>query len=205
MNPSWGMMAPPMGSINVWQQQQLFQQFQMYLQQSGVLFDSFNVQMKFNCFQQFLINMGNSLAFQPIPVQNQIFQQFLIWRQSQIPQPHPSQPISPGQPNQGALPRTGQEAFTIGNIGGGGYVLNVTMNASTGHKTVINATADTTVQDLLLKYTQKLGLPQTAIGKDITFLYNGAQLDSKSKQTIGSIFRNTAVITVYDLNGIIGA
>ena len=205
MNPVWGMMPQPIAQMNVWQQQQLFQQFQMYIQQSGVLFDSFNVQMKFNYFQQFLINMGNSLAFQPIPNQNQIFQQFLVWRQSQIPQPHPPQPISPGQPNQGALPRTGQESFTIGNIGGGGYVLNVTMNASTGHKTVINATADTTVQDLLLKYTQKLGLPPTAIGKDITFLYNGSQLDPKSKQTIGSIFRNTAVITVYDLNGIIGA
>ncbi len=203
MNPWGGMFPQPMPVLNAWTQQQLFQQFQAYLQQSGVLFDSFNVQMKFNCFQQFIISMQNPLAFQPIPSQNQVFQQFLMWRQNQIPQTIPQ--AQTGQPNQGVLPRTGQESMMVGNVGGGGYVINITMNASTGHKTVINATADTTVEKLLLAYTQKLGLPPTAIGKDITFLYNGSQLDAKSQQTIGSMFRNTAVITVYDLNGIIGA
>ena len=209
MNPTWGGMFPqPMPAFNAWTQQQLFQQFQLYLQQSGVLFDSFNVQMKFNYFQQYIISIQNPLAFQPIQIQNQVFQQFLMWRQNQLFQPPPTQPTQQtqtGQPNQGVLPRTGQEAMTVGNVGGGAFVLNITMNASTGHKVVINATGDTTVENLLLKYTEKLGLPPTAIGKDITFLYNGAQLDAKSKQTIGSIFRNTAVITVYDLNGIIGA
>ena len=90
-------------------------------------------------------------------------------------------------------------------IGNGGYIINVTMNASTGHKIVISASADTTIEDLLLKYTNRIGLPPNVIGKDIMFLYNGAQLDPKSKQSIGSMFRNIAVITVYDLNGIIGA
>ena len=37
------------------------------------------------------------------------------------------------------------------------------------------------------------------------FLYNGSQLAPDSQTEIGSIFRNTAVITVYDLGGIIGA
>jgi hypothetical protein len=90
-------------------------------------------------------------------------------------------------------------------IGGGPNIINVTMNASTGYKVVINASAETSIEELLKMYTRKIGLAENVIGKDIMFLYNGAQLDTKSKQSIGSMFRNTAVITVYDLNGIIGA
>ena len=101
------------------------------------------------------------------------------------------------------LPRT-PNSPTI-NMGSGQNILNITLNASTGNKTVINASADTTIENLLKMYTQKLGLPPNVIGKDIMFLYNGAQLDFKNQSPIGSIFRNTAVITVYDLGGIIGA
>ena len=147
--------------------------------------------------------MQNPLAFQPVPMQNSILQQFLMWRQNQLnPQPQPQPQPQSGQPNQGVLPKTGSDTMTIGN---GGYIINVTMNASTGHKIVISASADTTIEDLLLKYTNRIGLPPNVIGKDIMFLYNGAQLDFKCQTPIGSLFRNTAVITVYDLGGIIGA
>ena len=101
------------------------------------------------------------------------------------------------------IPRTlSNQTISMGN---GQNIINITLNASTGNKTVINASADTTIENLLKMYTKKLGLPDNVIGKDIMFLYNGAQLDFKSKSTIGSMFRNTAVITVYDLGGIIGA
>ena len=35
-------------------------------------------------------------------------------------------------------------------------------------------------------------------------LHNGAQLDYNSKLKFGTIFKNTSVITIYDLKGIIG-
>ena len=61
------------------------------------------------------------------------------------------------------------------------------------------------IEQLLKMYTTKLGLSPDVIGKQIMFLYNGAQLAPDCKTPIGSMFRNTAVITVYDLGGIIGA
>ena len=101
------------------------------------------------------------------------------------------------------LPRT--PIGPIINMGNGQNILNITLNASTGNKTLINASADITIQSLLKMYTQKLGLPTNVIGKDIIFLYNGTQLDFNSQSTIGSLFNNTAVINVYDLGDIISA
>ena len=101
------------------------------------------------------------------------------------------------------LPRT-PTSPTI-DMGSGQNILNITLNASTGNKTVINASAETTIKSLLKMYTLKLGLNPDVIGKEIMFLYNGAQLDFKSQSPIGSLFRSSAVITVYDLGGIIGA
>ena len=113
------------------------------------------------------------------------------------------QPINSECKVKERLPRT-PDGGTI-NMSNGTNIMNITLNASTGNKTVINASPDTTIENLLKMYTQKLGLPQEVIGKEIMFLYNGAQLDFKCQNTIGSMFRNTAVITVYDLGGIIGA
>ena len=158
------------------QQQQMWQQFQQWQQQNPL--QQQNPQMQ---FQQFL-QMQNQQGGQQTP---QVSQQ------------------NQGNKIKEMLPRDKPpETMTIG---GGPNIINVTMNASTGYKVVINASADTSIEELLKMYTRKIGLAENVIGKDIMFLYNGAQLDTKSKQSIGSMFRNTAVITVYDLNGIIGA
>jgi hypothetical protein len=202
-----GMYPQSMAQINPWQQ--IFTQFQMYLQQSQILFDSFNYQMKFSCFQSFLINMQNPLAFQPMQMQNQVFQQFLMWRQNQQPQPQPQpQPTPPTTANNannngGVLQR--DNITEVLDVGSGGYVINVTMSASTGHKVVIKAGPETTIEELLKMYMKKMGLSTDSIGKDVMFLFNGAQLEPKSQDKIGSKFRVTAAITVYDLKGIIGA
>jgi hypothetical protein len=202
-----GMYPQSMPQINPWQQ--IFTQFQMYLQQSQILFDSFNYQMKFSCFQSFIINMQSPLAFQPVQMQNQVFQQFLMWRQNQQPQPQPQpQPTPPTSANNannngGVLPR--DNITEMLDVGSGGYVINVTMSASTGHKVVIKAGPEATIEELLKVYMKKMGLSPDSIGKDIMFLFNGSQLDAKSKEKLGSKFRATAAITVYDLKGIIGA
>ena len=118
------------------------------------------------------------------------------------PQPTPNNPQTENKIKE-LIPR-GKNDQTI-DMGSGPNIMNITLNASTGNKTVINANPETTIENLLKMYTQKLGLPEATIGKQIMFLYNGAQLDFKSQSPIGSLFRNTAVITVYDLGGIIGA
>ena len=86
-----------------------------------------------------------------------------------------------------------------------GNIINITLTASTGSKIVIIDNSSLTVEQLLIKYVDKIGLPHNVIGKDIMFLYNGSQLDPKCQDTIGSTFQNGSNITVYDLNGIIGA
>ena len=187
--------------MNQWQ----FQMYQQQMQQQQQMMQ----QQQFQLWQQ----------------QQQMWQQFLQWaQQNQIPLQNPQmqfqqylqmqnqqgnqQTQQGSQQNQGnkikeMLPRNKPDETM--NIGSGENIINVTMNASTGYKVVINASADTSIEELLKMYTRKIGLAENVIGKDIMFLYNGAQLNTKSKQSIGSFFRNTAVITVYDLNGIIGA
>ena len=122
------------------------------------------------------------------------------------PQPNP-RPIPQPDPKSGIvelIPRDPKTYYY--NMGDDQTnIINITLNASTGNKTVIHASANTTIENLLKMYTSKLGLSPDVIGKQIMFLYNGAQLAPDSKSTIGSMFRNTAVITVYDLGGIIGA
>lgn len=190
--------------VNPWQQ--VFLQFLLYLQQSQILFDSFNFQMQFNCFQQFIISISSPLAFQPVQMQTQVFQQFLMWRQSQIQLPIPKPAPTPSNPqnnNNGVLPR--DKITDSMEVGRGGSIINVTLNASTGHKVVIKAGSDTTVDELLKSYMKRMGLSEQSIGKDIMFMYNGAKLLPDNKAKICTMFRNAASITVYDLKGIIGA
>ncbi len=190
--------------VNPWQQ--VFLQFLLYLQQSQILFDSFNFQMQFNCFQQFIISISSPLAFQPVQMQTQVFQQFLMWRQSQIQLPIPKPAPTPSNPqnnNNGVLPR--DKITDSMEVGSGGSIINVTLNASTGHKVVIKAGSDTTVDELLKSYMKRMGLSEQSIGKDIMFMYNGAKLLPDNKAKICTMFRNAASITVYDLKGIIGA
>ena len=181
-----------------------------------------------NQFQMWLQNQMSMGQISPYISQqqiNQLYQQYVFNNYGFMPQPLAMSPMVPNQPMSSSMPSISpvpslspiQNENKIKerlprtpngptfNLGNGPNILNITLNASTGNKTVINASADTTIENLLKAYTQKLGLPPNVIGKDIMFLYNGAQLDSKCQTPIGSMFRNTAVITVYDLGGIIGA
>ena len=81
--------------------------------------------------------------------------------------------------------------------------IQITFNASTGKKVIVEIGPEKTIEDMIKEYVNKIGLSEDHIGKDITFLYNGSQLDHKSKQNIGNCFRNPAVVTVYDLNDIL--
>ena len=123
-----------------------------------------------------------------------------MWRQCQQPQPQPN-PAQPNQNNNIGVIRRDYLTETIDAAGGSGFIINVTMTASTGHKVVIKASGETTIENLLKMYI----LSPDSIGKDVMFLFNGAQLDPKSQEKLGSKFRVTAAITVYDLKGIIGA
>ena len=187
-----------------WNQFQIWLQNQINMQ----LLSPYLSQQQINqLYQQYVFNNYGfmpSIPMQPMPMPPVVNIRPMA---SSMPSITPISGLSPISDNQNKikerLPRTpNTPSFSVGN---GQNIMNITLNASTGNKTVINARADTTVENLLKAYTQKLGLPPNVIGKDIMFLYNGAPLDFKCQTPIGSLFRNTAVITVYDLGGIIGA
>ena len=179
-------------------------QFQMWLQNQirmGLISPYLSQQQINQLYNQYVYNnygfMPNSMPIVPMVIPNPM--------STSMPSISPVPSLSNNQENKikELLPRTPNgPTFKLGE---GPNLMNITLNASTGNKTVINATPDTTIETLLKKYAQKLGLNPNVVGKEIMFLYNGAQLDPKCQTPIGSMFRNTAVITVYDLGGIIGA
>lgn len=83
--------------------------------------------------------------------------------------------------------------------------INITLNASTGLKVVVPISPMSTIQQLFITYAQKVGIPLNALGTKIIFLFGGGKIDINSQQQIGSIFKNGAVVTVFDQGGIIGA
>ena len=176
-----------------------FQQWLTQQQMMGLIPQYLTSQQIYMYYQNYLSSMGIIPSSIPNPMSNP------------MPNPMPN-PMSVPKPNpqtgmsseiKELLPRNNKTDYY--SMGNGQNIINVTLNASTGNKTVINASANTTIEELLIMYTKKIGLSPEVIGKQIMFLYNGAQLDGNSKDKIGSMFRNQAVITVYDLGGIIGA
>ena len=169
-----------------------FQQWLTQQQMMGIIPQYLTSQQIYMYYQNYLSRMG---LFMPSPMPNPM--------PNPIPMPKPNPQTVRSSEIKELLPRNNKtDVYSMGN---GQNIINVTLNASTGNKTVINASADTTIEELLIMYTKKIGLSPEVIGKQIMFLYNGAQLEGNSKAKIGSIFRNQAVITVYDLGGIIGA
>ena len=84
-------------------------------------------------------------------------------------------------------------------------IINITFKVSTGHQANMAVNGNITIEQLIKKYVQKLNLPENVIGKDIMFIYNGQQLNPSLQNDVNSIFSNGGLISVYDVNNIIGA
>ena len=84
-------------------------------------------------------------------------------------------------------------------------LINIALNASSGLKVIVPISPESTVNKLILTYAEKVGIPINALGTKIIFLFNGMKLDIYSKEQLKNVFKNGAVITVFDQGGIIGA
>ena len=84
-------------------------------------------------------------------------------------------------------------------------IINITFKVSTGHQANMAVNGNITVEQLIKMYVLKLNLSESVIGKDIMFIFNGQQLNPKSKEDVNSTFSNGGLISVYDVNNIIGA
>ena len=85
--------------------------------------------------------------------------------------------------------------------------ITITFNASTGHKTIITARFYIKISKILKLYCKKIGFSKALIGKDIWFLHNEKQIGIDDNRTIEELSggKDSFIIIVYDLEGIIGA
>ena len=84
--------------------------------------------------------------------------------------------------------------------------ITITFNANTGHKTQITVGNDTKISEIMKLYSKKPLIGRAKLGKDIVFLYNGSQVDIHDNRTIAQFSGGKdIVISVYDINNIIGA
>ena len=81
---------------------------------------------------------------------------------------------------------------------------NIKFDASTGIRVLVKVSIDSTIEQALKEFVKKINLPESVIGKDLIFLFNGSQLDCNSKQLVGTL-PDMAAITVFDQNNVIGA
>ena len=92
------------------------------------------------------------------------------------------------------------------NIPISGEVINLIFCATSGLKVDMPIGLNNTLQDTLIKYCQKIGVPPSLIGTKLVLLFNAEKLDPLSKKTIGQIgFKNGTRITVFDQYNVIGA
>ena len=92
------------------------------------------------------------------------------------------------------------------NIPISGEVINLNFTANTGLKVVMPIGLNNTLQDTLIKYCQKIGVPPSLIEEKLVFLSNAQKLDPLSKKTIGQIgLKNGTLIAVFDQYNVIGA
>ena len=128
-----------------------------------------------------------------------------------MPTPNQSQlQTQPQNPNQkdpndkGVLPRGN---ITNGDtLAKGEDMCNITFDASTGVKTIINAKKDEPFKEIFKKYMNKIGLPESYIGTQIVFLFNGKKLEGNSEETPKKLkLQNMASVTVFDVGNVIGA
>ena len=83
----------------------------------------------------------------------------------------------------------------------GEYIISITFNHN-DNRIGISLKSTKTLEDLIKEYANRIDYPEEYIEKDFIFSYNGSTLDIHSQSTLGSLFRKSASITVYDFNSI---
>ena len=93
-----------------------------------------------------------------------------------------------------------------------GPKLNIFFETGAGHKLNMIAPTTVTVEELLIKYINKVGVSPSLLGKKIIFLVNGKIIPINEKSTIEEFFRNSAFgvnslvkVIVIDASNVIGA
>ena len=83
-------------------------------------------------------------------------------------------------------------------------IMSIGIKTTSGFHIFLSLPGNTTVNDMIKKYLDKLQLPYSLLGKKIKFIYNGNFIDPFSQLPIFSTFRDGSVITTFELRTTIG-
>ena len=84
---------------------------------------------------------------------------------------------------------------------------NVAFITQAGKKIMMSCPYSMKLKDFLLKYTSRMGISGSIIGKDIFFIYNGLKIDENAEESIGHFLKGTTnpIFLVVDTKNILGA
>ena len=84
---------------------------------------------------------------------------------------------------------------------------NVAFITQAGKKIMMSCPYSMKLKDFLLKYTSRMGISGSIIGKDIFFIYNGLKIDENAEESIGHFLKGTTnpIFLVLDTKNILGA
>ena len=118
--------------------------------------------------------------------------------------------------NGGVMPRPNNKQNSMPNQdlfpGYYGPKLNILFETGAGHKLNIPTPTTVTVEQLLLKYIERVNVSPTLLGKKIFFLVNGKSIPINEKSSTEKYFRDMAYgannqikVIVIDASNVIGA
>jgi hypothetical protein len=84
--------------------------------------------------------------------------------------------------------------------------INIMFETPYGKKITVPCNPNIRIGELLRKYVQKVGIPESAISKSIYFLFNGCKIDNNGNETLEQkSLRDCSIITVIDQSAVLGA
>ena len=119
--------------------------------------------------------------------------------------------------NGGVLPRKEQLNYLNANKDSfPGYVgerINIVFETGIGITINIATPINVTVKDLLIKFTERVGVSPLLINKKLFFVVNGSTIDSQEQKTVGAYFKDSRTnalkfqvkIVVLDASNVVGA
>jgi hypothetical protein len=211
MNPMGQMQNPMMGGMfmNPMQQQMMYNMYTNYMNQNNNQMNMMNNvggnanQMNFNNNQMNFNNNNNQMNF------NNNNNQMNNNNNNQANNSNANNNLNNTNNDKNdneILPREDKTLYEGDNKGySQGNLINIALNASSGLKVIVAISPDCTIEELILRYAQRAGVPKDALGTKVIFLFNGGKMEVDSQEKLSKYFKNGAVVTVIDQGGIIGA
>ena len=111
-----------------------------------------------------------------------------------------------GNAPQEIIPRTNETMSEdyFKNINNRGKI-NVVLNASSGLTVILATPPNASVKQLIRNYLKKLGLRKEVLNGGIIFIYNAEVINVNDERPLSSFLKDTSVIIVVDVQGVIAA